>query len=124
MRIICRGGWRAGSAAVPTGAVWVVLVALWLIAPGSARAADGELPAGEEIARRVNERDDGHQVSRSMAMELVEKDGSSRTRLTRSFRRDFAGERRSVLFFEDPPNLKGTALLSFDYPQRNRQDDQ
>jgi len=104
--------------------VWAVLVALWLIAPGSARAEEARLPAGDEIARRVNERDDGHQVSRAMAMELVEKDGSSRTRLTRSFRRDFGDERRSVLFFEDPPNLKGTALLSFDYAQRNRQDDQ
>lgn len=104
--------------------MWAVLVALWLIAPGSARAEEAQLPAGDEIARRVNERDDGHQVSRAMAMELVEKDGSSRTRLTRSFRRDFGDERRSVLFFEDPPNLKGTALLSFDYAQRNRQDDQ
>src|SRR5262249_30341131 len=123
-RIIRRGGWRPGAAAVPTGAVWAVLVALWLIAPGSARAEEAQLPAGDEIARRVNERDEGHQVSRAMAMELVEKDGSSRTRLTRSFRRDFGDERRSVLFFEDPPNLKGTALLSFDYAQRNRQDDQ
>jgi hypothetical protein len=104
--------------------VWALLVALWWIAPGSARAAEAELPAGDEIARRVDERDDGRWVSRTMAMELVEKDGSSRARLTRSFRRNFGSERRSVLFFEDPPNLKGTALLSFDYPEPKRQDDQ
>jgi hypothetical protein len=104
--------------------VWALLLALWLVAPGFARADEAEPPAGDQIARRVNERDDGRQVSRTMAMELIEKAGSSRTRLTRSFRRDFGDERRSVLFFEDPPNLKGTALLSFDYPQRGRPDDQ
>jgi len=104
--------------------VRALLLALLLVVPGLAHAGEVELPAGDEVVRRVNQRDDGRWVSRTMAMELTEKDGSVRARLTRSFRRDFGDGRRSVVFFEDPPNLKGTALLSFDYAEPKRQDDQ
>jgi uncharacterized protein len=79
---------------------------------------------GEEVARRVNARDDGQSVSRTLVMELVDKGGASRTRTTRSFRRDFPGERRSVLFFESPASLKGTALLTWDQPDHAREDAQ
>jgi hypothetical protein len=102
----------------------MLFLAFWLVAPRPARAAEAELPPGEEIARRVNARDDGRWVARTMTIELAEKDGSVRTRVTRSFRRDFGDARRSVLFFEDPPNLKDTALLTFDYPEPHRDDDQ
>jgi outer membrane lipoprotein-sorting protein len=88
------------------------------------RAAAADLPTGEEIVRRVNARDDGHMVSRTLVMELVEPGGSTRTRVTRSFRRDFGDERRIVLFFEEPPNLKGTALLSWDHVDPARDDEQ
>jgi len=93
-------------------------------AAGAARAADPALPDGAEIARRVNEREDGRAVARTLVMELVEKGGAARTRVTRSFRRDLDGERRSVLFFESPANLKGTALLTWDDRDPTRDDAQ
>lgn len=93
-----------------------------------AAAADARpdaLPEGEEIARRVNARDDGQSVARSLIMELVDKSGATRTRETRSFRRDFEdGTRRSVLFFDTPANLKGTALLTWDDPDPAQADAQ
>jgi hypothetical protein len=72
----------------------------------------------------VNAREDGAAVARTLVMELVEKGGASRTRVTRSFRRDFDGERRSVLFFASPANLKGTALLTWDDRDPARDDAQ
>ena len=94
---------------------------LGLIVAGVAGAAD--LPSGDEVVRRINARDDGHVVSRTMVMELSDRGGATRTRVTRSFRRDFGAERRSVLFFEEPPNVRGTAFLAHDHPEPGRDDD-
>ena len=82
------------------------------------------LPTGESIVRRVNARDEGESVSRTWAMDLVEKDGTIRARTLRSYRRRFGEDERAVLFFEDPPTVKGTALLTFDYADPTRPDDQ
>jgi len=100
---------------------WFVL--LLVAIPMLARAETEQL-SGDEVVRRVDARDDGQSASRTLVMELVEKDGTQRSRVTRSFRRDFADGRRLALFFEDPPNLKGTALLTFDYADPRRTDDQ
>jgi outer membrane lipoprotein-sorting protein len=90
----------------------------------AAPSAEAGWPDGDEVVRLVNAREDGEAVARTLVMELVEKGGASRTRVTRSFRRDFGGERRSVLFFESPANLKGTALLTWDDPDPERDDAQ
>ena len=100
-------------------AVWAVGA---LVAVRAAAAPAAELPDGDEVARRVNERPDGAAVSRTLVMELVDRTGATRTRTTRSFRRDFGDERRSVLFFDAPANLKGTALLTWDHADPARED--
>jgi outer membrane lipoprotein-sorting protein len=102
-------------------------VVLWaaLAGAGAARAeAPAALPSGDELARRINARDEGNQVSRRLVMELVDKGGDVRMRETRSYRKYFGGEKRSVLFFDSPKNLKDTAFLTFDHPEPDRDDDQ
>jgi hypothetical protein len=98
------------------GAIAIALAAL-------AGAAEPALP-GDEIARRINARDDGEMLTRRVVMELVERDGTVRTRITRSYRRRFAADSRSVIFFDEPANLAGTALLTWDYGDPSRDDDQ
>jgi outer membrane lipoprotein-sorting protein len=96
-----------------------------LAGAGAARAeAPAALPSGDELARRINARDEGRQVSRRLVMELVDKRGDVRVRETRSYRKYFGAEKRSVLFFDSPKNLKDTAFLTFDHPERDRDDDQ
>lgn len=104
----------------------LALVSSALLMPsGMPAVAEDALPDGAEIAQRVNARDDGDTVSRVLLMELVDKSGFRRIRETRSFRRDFdGGERRSVLFFDAPANLKGTALLTWDDPDPAQDDAQ
>lgn len=86
--------------------------------------ADAELPSGDEIVRRINARDDGSSAARTLVMELTERDGSTRTRVTRSYRRDDGDVRRIVLFFVEPASLEGTALLSWDHADPARDDEQ
>jgi len=100
---------------------------LWsvLAAAGGARAdAPAALPSGDELARRINARDEGRQASRRLVMELVDKRGDVRVRETRSYRKYFGDEKRSVLFYDSPKNLKDTAFLTFDHPEPDRDDDQ
>lgn len=122
------GGTRAlatpGASAKGLVSAGLLVAGLALGTAAPSPAAD-ELPGAEEVVRRVNAREDGRSVARTLVMELVDKGGTARTRVTRSFRRDFeGGVRRSVLFFDSPANLKGTALLTWDDPDAARDDSQ
>lgn len=104
--------------------VLLLVGALLFASATPTHAAEETALTGLEIASRVNARDDGAQVSRTFEMVLISERGKERRRVTRSFRRDFGDERRAVLFFEEPPSLEGTALLTYDYPEVSREDDQ
>lgn len=86
--------------------------------------ATQDLPSGDEIARRINARDDGVSVVRDMTMELLDKRGKKRTRKTRSFRKYFETEKRIAIFFQKPRNVRDTAFLTFDYLDDGEEDAQ
>lgn len=87
-------------------------------------AAGTELPSGDEIARRINERDEGIAVSRQVTMEMTEASGKSRIRETQGFRKYYGREKRTVIFYLSPRSIRGTAFLTYDYPEPGRDDDQ
>ena len=89
----------------------------------AARAQD-PAPDARTIVERMNARNDGQSLSRRVVMELVDADGTLRTRTLRAYRRDYGDERRSVLFFDEPAAVKGTAFLTWDYADPSRNDDQ
>lgn len=110
------------------GTAGVTLVALALgagtLAPLSPLRAEPEGPSGLEVAERINARDDGVATSRELHMQLVDRRGKVREREVRVFRKYFGEEKRTVLFFEQPRNVRGTAFLTYDYPEPDREDDQ
>ena len=83
-----------------------------------------ELPDGDEIARRINARDEGEAVSRLLTMEMMDSRGKQRTRETKAFRKYFGDEKRTVIFYLAPKNIKETAFLTYDYAQADTDDDQ
>jgi hypothetical protein len=102
-----------------------LLAAAALAGAAPAVAAPDEAPLeGVEVARRINARDEGRQVSRIVRWELVDRQGDRRTRETRVFRKTDAAARRTVLFFLAPENLRDTAFLTVDHHERGRDDDQ
>jgi hypothetical protein len=105
---------------------FLTLLTAWALLPALPAAADeaSAVPSGDEVARRVNARDEGVAVSRELVMELVDRRGHERVRETRSYRKYVGDEKRTVLFFDEPKNLKGTAFLAWDYPEPDRDDDQ
>lgn len=91
---------------------------------GPLSAFGEELPSAEDIIARANARDAGKDALQTVHMKLIEKDGSSRERVTRGAAKTFADSRRFALFFVEPSNVKGTALLTYDYDDTAKSDDQ
>lgn len=104
-------------------ASWLLLM-LPLAVALPATAQDAELPSGEEVARRINARDEGESAARRVRMELIDKRGHQRTRETRILRRTFGADRRMAIFYQSPKTVKDTAFLVHDHADPEREDDQ
>lgn len=76
------------------------------------------------IAVAVEKRDDGNKRTSSMSLSV--KDGSGRTRVreTRVQSLDFTGGTKMLILFESPADVRNTGLLSVDYDDGNKDDDQ
>lgn len=98
------------------------LVGLLGLTTPATRAGEESLPSGDEIARRINARDEGRTVSRLVVMELTDRHGKQLVQETRTFRKYFGAERRTAIFYVNPPNVKGTAFLTYDYAEADRED--
>ncbi len=83
-----------------------------------------ELPDGDEIAQKINARDEGIAVSRRLKMEMTDRHGKVRVRETRAFRKYYGDEKRTAIFYLKPKNIKDTAFLTFDYADKEQDDDQ
>lgn len=90
----------------------------------SAADAPAQTLSGLEVMQRVEARDDGEHVTRAFTLELTDRNGSTRVEETVGFRRDFGDERRSIIFYTEPTNVRGTGFLTFDYPNPGVDDDQ
>ncbi len=84
----------------------------------------GTLPEGIWIAKKINERDEGISVYRTLKMQMIDHNGKIRERLTNGYRKYFGKEKRTVLFYKSPRNVKGTGFLTIDYPEAEKEDDQ
>ncbi len=83
-----------------------------------------DLLDGKTIAENTYNRDEGISMSRKLIMKLKDKRGKIRVRETVSLRKYFGKEKKIAIFYETPTSVKGTAFLTFDYPEANRDDDQ
>ena len=69
------------------------------------------LPEASLLIKRVNDSDDGIQVTREVTMKMIDKSGKERIRQTISYRKYFGEDRKTVIFYTRPTNIKDTAFL-------------
>lgn len=81
-------------------------------------------PDALDIIKKVNEVDDGDEVSSNLRMVLTDKHGKQRERTTDTYRKYFDDAKKTVFFYRKPANLKGTGFLTFDYADPEVDDDQ
>lgn len=120
-----RGDAQTGSGFQPsTGVSALALIGLLVMATAQSPARAAELPSAEEIMKKVHERDEGKCVTRDLELSLTARSGATRKQETRGFRCYFGQEKRSVIFYTGPANIEGTAFLTYDYPESEKDDDQ
>ncbi len=107
--------------------LFIVLISICatpVFAQSSISSSETVLPTGEEVAAHINSRDEGKSVSRKLSIEMRDKRGKIRQRETKSYRKYFAGEKRTVIFYLSPKNIKDTAFLTYDYNDPELEDNQ
>ena len=88
----------------------------------SAEAEDAPL-TGKQIMTMVDDRPDGDDRISNITMTLINKRGRKRVREIKSFSKDFGKDKKSVMVFEKPADVKGTAFLSWEYDATEKEDD-
>lgn len=84
----------------------------------------GDDQKAREIMDKVYERDDGDNIYSDMEMILIDKNKKKRIRKIKSFKKDKGEDILSIMFFHSPPDVKDTGFLTYDYDDRNKDDDQ
>lgn len=83
----------------------------------------GQLSA-DEIVTKVNARFEGAQLTQKVNIKMIDKRGKVQERSLIWYRRDYADQRKSVIFYQAPANVKGTSFLTNDYHAQSKEDDQ
>jgi outer membrane lipoprotein-sorting protein len=99
--------------------VTVGLLAVW-VTPVYA----SEPTTGLEVMKLVEARDDGNDLIQKMKQRLIDKRGNVREREMISFSKDYGLDSKSVSYFLSPANVRDTAMLTWDYADENKDDDQ
>ncbi|MEH6557337.1 MAG: outer membrane lipoprotein-sorting protein [Oceanicoccus sp.] len=117
---------KGSSSIAAVAKTFMVLVAIGITGSlvNIESAAADELPKGRWVMEQVNAVDDGQYVTRKLSMKMIDKRGKERLRETIAHRKYFGEEKRTVLFYQSPRNVKGTGFLTFDYPDATLDDDQ
>jgi hypothetical protein len=99
----------------------LVIFTLFLAATGPAAADD---PKAREIMEKVDQRDDGDNITSSMEMTLVDKHNQKRVRKIATFSKDQGEDTYRLMFFLYPEDVKDTSFLTYDYDDADKDDDQ
>lgn len=81
---------------------------------------------GRDIAQKVRDRADGDTRQSEIEMKLINKRGSVRERKLVSYSIDVGTgkkDRKSIMFFLYPGDVKGTGFLTWDYDKISKEDD-
>ena len=78
---------------------------------------------GRQIMVLVDERSDGDDRHSIMKMTLINKRGRQRIREVENYSKDYGKDKKTVMVFKQPADVKGTAFLSWDYDDLEKDDD-
>ena len=122
--LVFRPGFMLGA----NGSFWktgVILLALLAAGAMTSKAfADENPPTADEIIQKMNNRPEGVAVQRDMVITMTDRRGNTREEHTRAFRRYFGTAKKTVIFYTQPGTVAGTAFLTWDYAEQERDDDQ
>ncbi|MDT8318442.1 MAG: outer membrane lipoprotein-sorting protein [bacterium] len=108
----------------------ILIIMLFLVPfPAMAdHAAAVAAPAALGIVKKWDGRDKGKDLVSKSTFTLINKRGQERVRKTRRYWIDMEGknglDEKSIIFFDEPSDVKGTSLLNWSYEDAEKDDDQ
>jgi outer membrane lipoprotein-sorting protein len=102
----------------------VVVLATCLGIVSQAAGLDRGTTDARAIARAVKARDRGDRRKSRMTVTVKDQSGSQRVRQTRVQVKEFAAGEKTLILFESPADVRNTGLLSVDYDDGSKDDDQ
>ena len=101
-----------------------VLAAGLALCASSARALDPNTSDARAIAAAVEDRDAGDHIVSKATITVIDSAGRKRERKIAQQTLEFEGGTKTILFFEAPADVRDTGLLSIDYDDGTKDDDQ
>ncbi len=78
---------------------------------------------GRDIMQNVKDRPDGDTRYSEMTMKLINKRNKVRERKVKSYSMDIGVDKKTIMFFLYPGDVKGTGFLTWDYDEVSKEDD-
>ena len=78
---------------------------------------------GKEIMQKVDKREKAATDSFTMRMTLINSGGKKRVRQVTAYSKDYGSEKKTVMVFMLPADVKGVGYLSFSYDDASKSDD-
>lgn len=104
---------------------WIALIAgVALAMPGTASAISPDETNPKSIMNAVESRETGDQQTARLQITIQDKAGRERTRGLQSWMMDFEGGTKQLVLFESPADVRNAGLLSVDYDDGAKSDDQ
>jgi hypothetical protein len=98
--------------------------AAFLAAPEAQAQAEAAFePEARAIMDRAYQRPDGDDRHSRLTLTLTNNRGRTRVRTVESYSKDYGPDRKSVMIFLAPADVKGSMYLSWDYDDQEREDD-
>ena len=98
----------------------LIALAVFAAAAGSAFAQG---LTGKEIMQKVDKREKAASDSFTMRMTLTNAGGKKRVREVTAYSKDYGSEKKTVMVFILPADVKGVGYLSFSYDDASKNDD-
>ena len=102
----------------------LLLTLLTCFLANSVAFADFDPKDPESIMKEVEARASGDKSKSRLVMKIIDKDGRTRERVVQSRAMEFKEGSKQIMYFESPADIRGTGLLSIDYDDGTRDDDQ
>lgn len=103
----------------------IILLKMLITVPLLAMHVSSTSPTltGRDIMQKVVDRPDGENRKARLSMELINKRGSKRIRSLISYSMDVGKDTKNLMFFLAPADVKGTAFLTWEYDNPDKEDD-
>lgn len=99
------------------------LIALTAFALAGISLAFAQELTGKEIMEKVDKREKATTDSFTMRMTLINSGGKKRVREVTAYSKDYGSEKKMVMVFLLPADVKGVGYLSFSYDDASKSDD-